>query len=118
MLRCGCAARRRAARGGRRRAARLQAAAAADFALALYNPRSERRTWQLDTARRILLAHRAPSTPVAVVTDAARADEHVQITTLAELDPTDAGMTTCVLVGASTTRVADDRVVTPRGYQP
>ena len=98
--------------------ARLRAAAAADFAVALYNPRSGRRTWQLDAARQILLAHRAPSTPVAVVTDATRADEHVQVTTLAELDPTDAGMTTCVLVGSSTTRVADGRVVTPRGYQP
>jgi cobalt-precorrin 5A hydrolase / precorrin-3B C17-methyltransferase len=98
--------------------ARVRAAAAADFALALYNPRSGRRTWQLDAARRILLAHRAPSTPVAVVTDATRVDERVQVTTLAELDPTDAGMTTCVLIGASTTRVADGRVVTPRGYQP
>ncbi|MFL6243609.1 MAG: precorrin-3B C(17)-methyltransferase, partial [Acidimicrobiia bacterium] len=98
--------------------ARLRAAAAADFAVALYNPRSGRRTWQLDAARRILLAHRAPSTPVAVVTDATRADEHVRVTTLAELDPTDAGMTTCVLIGASTTRVTDGRVVTPRGYRP
>jgi precorrin-3B C17-methyltransferase len=97
--------------------ARVRAAAAADFALALYNPRSERRTWQLDAARQILLAHRAPSTPVAVVTDATRADEHVRVTTLAELDPSDAGMTTCVLVGASTTRVVDGRVVTPRGYR-
>jgi cobalt-precorrin 5A hydrolase/precorrin-3B C17-methyltransferase len=97
--------------------ARIRAAAAADFALALYNPRSERRTWQLDAARQILLAHRAPSTPVAVVTDATRADEHVRVTTLAELDPSDAGMTTCVLVGASTTRVVDGRVVTPRGYR-
>jgi cobalt-precorrin 5A hydrolase/precorrin-3B C17-methyltransferase len=98
--------------------ARLRAAAAADFALALYNPRSERRTWQLDAARQILLEHRAPSTPVAVVTDATQADEHVQVTTLAELDPTAAGMTTCVLVGATTTRVVDGRVVTPRGYRP
>jgi cobalt-precorrin 5A hydrolase / cobalt-factor III methyltransferase / precorrin-3B C17-methyltransferase len=98
--------------------ARLRAAAAADFALALYNPRSGRRTWQLDAARQILLAHRAPSTPVAVVTDATRTDEHVQVTTLAELDPTAASMTTCVLVGASTTRVVDGRVVTPRGYRP
>ena len=97
--------------------ARLRAAAAADFALALYNPRSERRTWQLDAARQILLEHRAPSTPVAVVTDATRSDQHVQVTTLAELDPTAAGMTTCVLVGASTTRVVDGRVVTPRGYR-
>jgi cobalt-precorrin 5A hydrolase/precorrin-3B C17-methyltransferase len=98
--------------------ARLRAAAAADFALALYNPRSGRRTWQLDAARRILLEHRAASTPVAIVTDATRADEHVHVTTLAELDPTEVGMTTCVLVGASTTRVVDGRVVTPRGYQP
>jgi precorrin-3B C17-methyltransferase len=98
--------------------ARLRAAAAADFALALYNPRSGRRTWQLDAARRILLEHRAPSTPVAVVTDATRAGEHVKVTTLSELDPTDAGMTTCVLVGASITRVVDGRVVTPRGYEP
>jgi len=98
--------------------ARVRAAAAADFALALYNPRSERRTWQLDAARQILLAHRAPSTPVAVVTDVTRADEHVRVTTLAELDPSDAGMTTCVLVGASSTRVVDGRVVTPRGYRP
>jgi cobalt-precorrin 5A hydrolase/precorrin-3B C17-methyltransferase len=98
--------------------ARLRAVAVADFAVALYNPRSGRRTWQLDAARRIFLAHRAPSTPVVVVTDATRADEHVQVTTLAELDPADAGMTTCVLIGASTTRVADGRVVTPRGYRP
>jgi cobalt-precorrin 5A hydrolase / precorrin-3B C17-methyltransferase len=97
---------------------RLRAAAAADFALALYNPRSERRTWQLDAARCILLAYRAPSTPVAVVTDATRAGEHVQVTTLAELEPADAGMTSCVLVGASSTRLVDGRVVTPRGYQP
>ncbi len=98
--------------------ARLRAAAAADFALALYNPRSQRRTWQLDAARQILLEHRAPSTPVAVVTDVTRIDERVQITTLAELESTAAGMTTCVLVGASTTRVVGGRVVTPRGYRP
>src|SRR5262249_16416538 len=53
---------------------RLRAAAVADFAIALYNPRSERRTWQLDAACRILLEHRPPATPVAVVTDASRAD--------------------------------------------
>jgi cobalt-precorrin 5A hydrolase / precorrin-3B C17-methyltransferase len=52
------------------------------------------------------------------VADATRAGEHVQVTTLAELDPTEVGMTTCVLVGASTTRVVDGRVVTPRGYEP
>jgi precorrin-3B C17-methyltransferase len=96
---------------------RLRAAAAADFALALYNPRSQRRTWQLDAARRILLEHRPASTPVAVVADATRANEQVHVTTLAHLDPAATGMTSCVLVGASSTRVVDGRVVTPRGYQ-
>jgi cobalt-precorrin 5A hydrolase/precorrin-3B C17-methyltransferase len=97
--------------------ARLRAAAAADFALALYNPRSERRTWQLDDARRILLEHRPPATPVAVVTDASRANEQIRLTTLAELDTTEAGMTSCVLIGSSSTRVVDGRMVTPRGYR-
>jgi cobalt-precorrin 5A hydrolase/precorrin-3B C17-methyltransferase len=96
--------------------ARLRAAAAADFALALYNPRSERRTWQLDDARRILLEHRPPATPVAVVTDASRANEQIRLTTLADLDTTEAGMTSCVLIGSSSTRVVDGRMVTPRGY--
>jgi cobalt-precorrin 5A hydrolase/precorrin-3B C17-methyltransferase len=98
--------------------ARLRAAAAADFALALYNPRSARRTWQVDAARRILLEHRAPATPVAVVTDASRANEQIRLTTLADLDPGDAGMTSCVLIGSSSTRVVDGRMVTPRGYRP
>ena len=97
--------------------ARVRAAADADFAIALYNPRSERRTWQLDAARDIVLEHRPPSTPVAVVIDATRPSEQVHLTTLAELDPADAGMTSCVLVGASSTRVVDGRMVTPRGYR-
>lgn len=97
--------------------ARLRAAAVADFAVALYNPRSERRTRQLDAARRILLEHRSAGTPVAVVTDASRADEQVRVTTLADLDPADASMTSCVLIGSSSTRVVDGRMVTPRGYR-
>jgi cobalt-precorrin 5A hydrolase/precorrin-3B C17-methyltransferase len=98
--------------------ARLRASAAGDFALALYNPRSRRRSWQLDAARRILLEHRSPSTPVAVVTDASRADERVHLTTLGDLDPAETTMSSCVLVGASTTQLIDGRLVTPRGYSP
>ncbi|HYV58771.1 MAG TPA: precorrin-3B C(17)-methyltransferase, partial [Acidimicrobiia bacterium] len=97
---------------------RLRAAAVADFAIALYNPRSERRTWQLDAARRILLEHRPPATPVAVVTDASRADEQIHVTTLTDMDPASAGMTSCVLIGTSSTRVVGGRMVTPRGYRP
>ena len=98
--------------------ARLRAAGAADLVVALYNPRSAGRSWQLDAARRVLLEHRSPTTPVGVVTDAARPAQRVDITTLADLDPATVGMTTCVIVGSSTTRVVGGRMVTPRGYQP
>jgi cobalt-precorrin 5A hydrolase/precorrin-3B C17-methyltransferase len=54
---------------------------------------------------------------VAVVTDATRAGEQVHVTTLADLDPSAASMTSCVLVGSSSTRIVDGRMVTPRGYR-
>jgi cobalt-precorrin 5A hydrolase/precorrin-3B C17-methyltransferase len=95
---------------------RLRAAASADLVVALYNPRSRARTWQLDAARAILLEHRSPSTPVGVVTDACRPGQAVQLTTLADLDPAGVGMTTCVIVGSSSTRVVGGRMLTPRGY--
>ncbi|HEY2812434.1 MAG TPA: precorrin-3B C(17)-methyltransferase [Acidimicrobiales bacterium] len=95
---------------------RLRAVAASDLAVALYNPRSQRRTWQLDAARSILLKARSPVTPVGVVTDASRPDQHVAITTLGALDPDRVGMLSIVIVGSSTTTLHGDRIVTPRGY--
>jgi cobalt-precorrin 5A hydrolase / precorrin-3B C17-methyltransferase len=97
---------------------RLRAAAEADLVVSLYNPRSKGRTWQLEAARAIFLAHRCPDTPVGVVTDAGRAGQTATITTLGGLDVSRAGMTTCVVVGSSSTRLVDGRMVTPRGYRP
>ncbi|MGH9087694.1 MAG: precorrin-3B C(17)-methyltransferase [Acidimicrobiales bacterium] len=97
-------------------AARVQAAAEADLVLALYNPRSRRRTWQLDKALAVLRAHRPPTTPVGLVTDACRPGQRVVHTTLAEVTVEEVTMTTCVVVGSSTTRMVAGRMVTPRGY--
>ena len=96
---------------------RLRAAADADLVVSLYNPRSRGRDWQLERARTVLLEHRRPTTPVAVVTDATRASQEVVVTTLADLDPAGVGMRSCVLVGASTTKMVGGRMVTPRGYR-
>jgi len=95
---------------------RLRAAADSDLVVVLYNPRSERRTWQLGKALGILGGGRPPTTPVGIVTDAGRQDQQVLVTSLEELDPTTVTMTTCVIVGSSTTVVVNDRMVTPRGY--
>ncbi len=95
---------------------RLQAAAAADFVIVLYNPRSKRRTWQIEEARRIILAERSATTPVGIVTAATRPQEIVVLTTLADMLDHEIAMQTTVIVGNSATTVIDGRMVTPRGY--
>lgn len=95
---------------------RVRAAAEGDFVVSLYNPRSRGRGWQLEEARLLLLEHRAPETPVGVVTDAFRPGEQVILTTLGELDVRGVGMLSTVVVGNRQTRMRSGRMVTPRGY--
>lgn len=95
---------------------RLRAVAQGDLAVALYNPRSSRRTWQLEAARVILLGARRATTPVGIVTDACRPDERVVLTTLGDLDVDAVTMLSLVVVGSSATTVVGGRMVTPRGY--
>ena len=97
---------------------RLKAAAIGDFVVALYNPRSLRRTSQLTAARDILLEHRPVDTPVVLARNLGRADEAVEVINLGELDPAKVDMLTLVMIGSSATRrVSGTRwVYTPRGY--
>ena len=95
---------------------RLQAAAAGDFVVALYNPRSRGRDWQLGRARELLLEHRPPHTPVVLARQLGRAEESVSLHELAELPIEQVDMLTLVLIGNSSSRVEGGRMVTPRGY--
>ena len=95
---------------------RLQAAAEGDFVVALYNPRSLGRDWQLARARELLLAGRPASTPVVLARQLGRAAEAVSLHTLGELPVEQVDMLTLVLVGNSSSYAKDGRLVTPRGY--
>jgi len=95
---------------------RLQAAAAGDFVVALYNPRSQGRDWQLARAQELLLEGRPAGTPVAIARQLGRADEAVSLHSLGELPVEQVDMLTLVLVGNSTSYAQDGRMVTPRGY--
>ncbi|MEK8029730.1 precorrin-3B C(17)-methyltransferase [Ideonella sp. DXS29W] len=97
-------------------ARRLNAVAAADFVVALYNPKSGRRTRQIVEAQRLFLSHRRPDTPVAIVKSAYRRRERIEFTTLAQMSEADIGMLTTVLIGNSHTFVRHGLMVTPRGY--
>jgi precorrin-2 C20-methyltransferase/precorrin-3B C17-methyltransferase len=102
-------------------AGRLRAAAGADLVLALYNPGSGSRTWQVGAAREVLLEHRAPHTPVVVARAVGSADERVRIVRLGALDPAEVDMRTLLIVGSSQSRVVrrgdgEEIVWTPRRY--
>jgi len=97
-------------------ARRLAAAAAADFVIALYNPKSGRRTGQIVEAQRLLLLSRKPDTPVAIVKSAYRKKQRIELTTLERMAECDIGMLSTVLIGNSNTYLRDGLMVTPRGY--
>ena len=97
-------------------ARRLEAAARGDFVVALYNPKSGRRTGQIVEAQRILLQHRSPDTPVAVVKSAYRNKQAIQMTQLAHMADCQIGMLTTVIIGNSSTFTQDNLMITPRGY--
>jgi cobalt-precorrin 5A hydrolase/precorrin-3B C17-methyltransferase len=97
---------------------RLKAAAEGDFVVALYNPRSERRSTQLEAARHIFLCHRPPETPTLLARNLGRPGETIRTVRLADLSPADVDMLTLVMIGSSATRVVPgtDWIYTPRGY--
>ena len=97
-------------------ARRLDAVAYSDFVVALYNPKSGRRTRQIQEAQRIFLRHRDPQNPVAIVKSAFRPKQSIEFTTLEKLHEASVGMLTTVLIGNSNTYVKHGLMITPRGY--
>jgi precorrin-3B C17-methyltransferase len=83
---------------------RLRAAAEAGFVIALYNPLSRARAWQLGAAFETLRQVLPASTPVAFCAAIGRPDEAISITDLENADPALADMRTLVLIGARTTK--------------
>ena len=89
--------------------------------VSFYNPRSQKRDWQIATARDILLEYRPAETPVILGRQLTREDESIRVLELQQLDAQDVDMFTLVSVGNSESRhiQVHDRhwVYTPRGYR-
>ncbi|TSE10187.1 precorrin-3B C(17)-methyltransferase [Aquimarina algiphila] len=95
---------------------RIRAAAMGDFVTGLYNPKSKKRYWQLQTLQRIYLEYRSAETPVAICKQLGRTEEEIKITTLGDFDVNDVDMFCVVLIGNSQTFNYKDHLITPRGY--
>nr|VFK54116.1 MAG: precorrin-3 methyltransferase [Candidatus Kentron sp. TUN] len=97
-------------------ARRLEAAARADFVLVLYNPKSGRRTGQIVAAQEILMRHRKPDTPVAIVNAAYRPKQSIRFASLVHMAEQDIGMLSTVLIGNRETYLRHGVMITSRGY--
>lgn len=98
---------------------RLAMAAQAGFVIALYNPISKARPWQLGSAFELLRRHLPAATPVIFGRAAGRPDERITVQPLEGADAALADMATCVIIGSPETRVIaregqPDLIYTPR----
>lgn len=96
---------------------RISCAAEGDFAICIYNPRSKKRSDYLNRACEIMLEHKPASTLCGWVRNIGREGQESGICTLDELAQEPVDMFTTVFVGASSTKLIDGKVVTPRGYE-
>ena len=95
---------------------RIKSAAVGDFVMAVYNPKSHGRYWQLYRLQELFLKYRSVDTPVGYVRQAGREEQEIRITTLEKFDPEDVDMFTVILIGNSQSYIADGKIITPRGY--
>ena len=96
---------------------RLDCAAAGNFGIVLYNPRSIKRSDYLKRACEIVLRHQAPETVCGIVRNIGREGEETRVMTLEALRDYEADMFTTAFIGNSFTKVIDGKMVTPRGYR-
>lgn len=96
---------------------RIEAAAKADYIIAIYNPKSGRRTQQIVETQKILLKYKRPDTPVGIVKSGLRKGQRVVLTTLDDMLNHEIGMLTTILIGNATTFTYEGLMITPRGYQ-
>jgi precorrin-3B C17-methyltransferase len=98
---------------------RLRLTAQAGLVIALYNPISKARPWQLGQAFDILRNILPAETPVIFGRAAGREDERIVVCPLKDAEASTADMATCVIIGSAETRIirrpgGDDLVYTPR----
>lgn len=96
---------------------RLEAAAAADMSIVLYNPASRGRPDHLRRACDILLRHLPESRLCGVAQHIGRDGENKSLMSLGELRTAAVDMFCTVFIGNEMTKEISQKMVTPRGYR-
>ncbi len=95
---------------------RIESAVLGDFVLAIYNPKSQRRTELIKKLYDILIKYRSPETPVAIIKNAYRKDQSITITNIKNFLSYNIDMFTTILIGNSNSYTFKNFIITPRRY--
>ncbi len=96
---------------------RLRGAAIGDFVIAIFNPCSNDRDWQLARTIEVLQKYRSSKTPVLMARQVGRPEEKIDLFLLENLPINKVDMLTLLLIGNTSTEIQDGWMVTPRGYR-
>ena len=98
---------------------RLESSLEGDFVIILYNPKSRKRTSQLERVRDFILSKKGSDVLVGIAKNVCRKVEEKYITTienLPEFFPL-IDMSTILFIGNSQTVVRGGKIISPRGYK-
>ncbi len=95
---------------------RIEGALLGDFVIALFNPQSIERNWQLKSVINICLQSRRGDTPVLIARQVGRENQTKQFFTLNTIPFKEIDMLSIIIIGNSQTTLVDEIFLTPRGY--
>ncbi len=95
---------------------RIQGALLGDFVIAIFNPQSIARNWQLKSAIELCLKFRSENTPVLIARQVGRENQSKKFFTLNSIPFQEVDMLSIIIIGNSKTTLIDEIFLTPRGY--
>ncbi len=95
---------------------RIEGALLGDFVIALFNPQSIERNWQLKSIIDICLKSRHSDTPVLIARQVGRDNQTKKFFTLNTIPFKEIDMLSIIIIGNSQTTLVDEIFLTPRGY--
>ncbi len=95
---------------------RIEGALIGDFVIALFNPQSIERNWQLKSVIDICLQSRLGDTPVLIARQVGRENQSKKFFTLNTIPLKEIDMLSIIIIGNSQTTLVDEIFLTPRGY--
>ncbi len=95
---------------------RIEGALLGDFVVALFNPQSIERNWQLKSVIDQCLKSRPGNTPVLIARQVGRENQSKKFFTLNTIPIKEIDMLSIIIIGNSQTTLIDEIFLTPRGY--